>query len=144
MTQLPLLQSRIHARLQAAALLVSRGDFVVWPFESSRALRLLRLHQQMLLPNFLYQTSYSADFKDARWREAAIDDKLLSKSIMIHQGTEDIKYIATYLEAVTDQGTFQVCLTEATSSLLRWMDLKGSKMSMIKSLMPSFIKEGSG
>ena len=45
MMQLPLLQSRSHACLQAAALLVSRGDFAVWPFESSRALRLLRLHQ---------------------------------------------------------------------------------------------------
>ena len=48
MAQLPLLQSRSHARLQAAVLLVTRGDFVVWPFESSRAFRLLRLHQQNL------------------------------------------------------------------------------------------------
>jgi hypothetical protein len=46
MTQLPLLQSRSHACLQAAVLLVARGDFVVWPFESSRAFRLLRLYQQ--------------------------------------------------------------------------------------------------
>ena len=45
MTQLPLLQSRSHACLQAAVLLVARGDFIVWPFESSRAFRLLGLYQ---------------------------------------------------------------------------------------------------
>jgi hypothetical protein len=75
------------------------------------------------LPNLLYQTSYRADFEDARWREQTMDDDLLRKSIMIHEGSEEIKFTATYLEAVTDQGTFQICLTEATNSILKWMDL---------------------
>ena len=96
---------------------------------------------RILVPNILYQTSYHIDFKDARLREATIDDDLLCKSIMIHEGTEDIKYTATYLEAVTDRGTFQICLMEATNSLLKWMDLKDSEMSTIRSVIPHFVKD---
>ena len=56
---------------------------------------------RMLLPNLLYKTSYSCDFTDARWREQTMDDDMLRKLIIVHDGKEDIKLVRRMLNTLT-------------------------------------------
>ena len=53
---------------------------------------------------------------------------------------EDPKYTFTYLEAVIDGDIMGICFTEATNSILKWMDISGGISQMIKATLPFCMK----
>ena len=90
--------------------------------------KLVSAPSMALLPNLLL----ICDTKDARWREQTMDDDMLHTSIRVSEEKDDVKYISTYLVAVISGDIYRICITEATNSILQWMDLPDNLALEIK------------
>ena len=63
-----------------------------------------------------------------------------NRSWSVKEGRTQKKYTSTYLEAVINCNIMGICFTEATNSILRWMDISGDISSTIRSTLPTCMK----
>ena len=55
------------------------------------------------------------------------------------EGTSPI-YTWTYLEAIQDGSTLEICVKEPTSDVMSWMDLSDEVMNIIRTSCPAYLR----
>ena len=67
------------------------------------------------------------------------DDRLRQSVMASEEGTSPI-YTSTYLEAIQDGSTLEICVKEPTSDVMSWMDLSDEVMNTIRISCPAYLR----